>query len=66
MHAEGWGWWGGNGNDKNPEERKPVRLPVPKARPQGDCVVNWGLFYDGALLTGSATLTKETVVGIRC
>ena len=56
MHAEGWCWWGGSGDDKDPEEHKPVRLPVPKAKPEVDCVVRWCcLFYDGALLTGCSS-----------
>ena len=56
MHAEGWGWWGGSGGDKDSEEHKPVRLPVPKAKPEVDCVVRrCCLFYDGALLTGCSS-----------
>ena len=41
MHPEGWGWWGGKGDDKKDEgEHKPVRRAVPEAKPEVDCVVS--------------------------
>jgi len=41
MHLEGWGWWGGKGDDKKDEGKdKPVRRAVPEAKPEVDCVVS--------------------------
>lgn len=44
QELEGWGWWGGKGDEEKDEEKdKPVRRAVPEAKPEVDCVdcFNW-------------------------
>ncbi|KIJ63381.1 hypothetical protein HYDPIDRAFT_41212 [Hydnomerulius pinastri MD-312] len=42
ISSSGWGWWGGKGDDKDKEKKK-VRVAVPEAKEEVDCVdcFNW-------------------------